>query len=80
MGITSSTCSTRFPRSRPKTTNGMRSDSALPGLFMLLALAGIAIFAVTCSSCATSEAFPFRGEFAYAPSTGQFDVQFKSSK
>jgi sporulation-control protein spo0M len=47
---------------------------------MLLALAGIAIFVVTCSSCATSEAFPFRGEFAYTPSTGQFDVQFKSSK
>jgi sporulation-control protein spo0M len=58
----------------------MKSDSALPGLFMLLALAGIAIFAVTCSSCATSEAFPFRGEFGYTPSTGQFDVQFKSSK
>jgi sporulation-control protein spo0M len=58
----------------------MRSDSALPGLFMLLALAGIAIFVVTCSSCATSEAFPFRGEFGYVPSTGQFDVQFHSSK
>jgi len=47
---------------------------------MLLALAGIAIFAVTCSSCAVNEAFPFRGEFGYTPSTGQFDVQFKSSK
>jgi len=58
----------------------MRSDSAVPGLFMLLALAGIAIFVVTCSSCATSEAFPFRGEFAYTPSTGQFDVQLRSSK
>ena len=58
----------------------MRSDSALPGLFMLLALAGIAIFVVTCSSCATSEAFPFRGEFGYVPATGQFDVQIRSSK
>jgi sporulation-control protein spo0M len=58
----------------------MRTDSALPGLFMLLALAGIAIFAVTCSSCAPSEAFPFRGEFGYVPSTGQFDVQLRSSK
>jgi sporulation-control protein spo0M len=47
---------------------------------MLLALAGIAIFAVTCSSCATSEAFPFRGEFGYTPATGQFDVQIRSSK
>jgi len=58
----------------------MRTDSALPGLFMLLALTGIAIFAVTCSSCAVNEAFPFRGEFGYTPSTGQFDVQFHSSK
>ena len=58
----------------------MKSDSALPGLFMLLALAGIAIFAVTCSSCATSEAFPFRGEFGYTPATGEFDVQIRSSK
>ena len=58
----------------------MRSDSALPGLFMLFALAGIAIFVVTCSSCATSEAFPFRGEFGYTPATGEFDVQIRSSK
>ena len=58
----------------------MKSDSALPGLFMLLALAGIAIFAVTCSSCANSEAFPFRGEFGYTPATGEFDVQIRSSK
>jgi len=58
----------------------MKSDSAVPGLFMLLALAGIAIFVVTCSSCAVNEAFPFRGEFGYSPSTGQFDVQLRSSK
>ena len=58
----------------------MKSDSALPGLLMLLGLAGIAIFVVTCSSCATSEAFPFRGEFGYTPVTGEFDVQFHSSK
>jgi uncharacterized membrane protein len=61
----------------------MITDSALPGIWILIALAAIVALMTLCTSCATSGAFEFIGEHGrvrYEPVTGAIEVEYHAAK
>jgi len=61
----------------------MITDSALPGVWILIALGAIVALMTLCTSCATSGAFEFIGEHGrikYEPVTGAIEVEYHASK
>jgi uncharacterized membrane protein len=61
----------------------MIADSALPGIWILIALAAIVALMTLCTSCATSGAFEFMNEYGrikYEPVTGAIEVEYHASK
>jgi len=61
----------------------MITDSALPGVWILIALGAIVALMTLCTSCATSGAFEFIGEHGrikYEPVTGAIQVEYHASK
>jgi len=61
----------------------MIADSALPGFWILIALAAIIGLMTLCTSCATSGAFEFIGEHGrikYEPVTGAIQVEYHATK
>jgi uncharacterized membrane protein len=61
----------------------MITDSALPGIWILIALAAIVALMTLCTSCATSGAFEFIGEHGrikYEPVTGAIEVEYHATK
>ena len=62
----------------------MITDSALPGIWILIALAAIVALMSLCSSCAPSSgAFEFmteNGRVRYEPVTGAIEVEYHAAK
>jgi uncharacterized membrane protein len=62
----------------------MITDSALPGIWILIALAAIVALMTLCTSCAPSSgAFEFVGEHGrvrYEPVTGAIEVEYHATK
>lgn len=62
----------------------MKSDSALPGVWILIALGAIVTLISLCTSCAPSSGgFEFmteNGRVRYEPVTGAIQVEYHASK
>jgi hypothetical protein len=62
----------------------MINDSALPGVWILIALGAIVALMTLCTSCAPSSgAFEFvneHGRVRYEPVTGAIEVEYHASK
>jgi len=61
----------------------MIADSALPGIWILIALAAIVALMSLCSSCAPTDGFEFLnkyGRIRYEPVTGAIEVEYHATK
>jgi len=61
----------------------MITDSALPGVWILIALGAIVALMSLCSSCAPTDGFEFLnnyGRIRYEPVTGAIEVEYHASK
>jgi hypothetical protein len=61
----------------------MITDSALPGIWILIALAAIVALMTLCTSCAPTDGFEFLnkyGSIKYAPTTGAIEVEYHATK